>query len=173
MNSHFSGLPREDIIVIIAVIIAAVTHKGKYQRCGHFPRFWKAWAVKDDSRSQHQPFCSQKPGFRCSSLDSTLPFAPAQRKSNITTTHTCQPAIQLQQCPHRWAHLRGESTQLCYCTVSLQLYLTTHKTDASLSCCTRAAKWNGSQQPILATKFFITPAQILVFVFQWAGKWKT
>ena len=28
INSHFSGLPREDIIIII---ITAVTHKGKYQ----------------------------------------------------------------------------------------------------------------------------------------------
>lgn len=97
---------------------------------------------------------------------------PTERQSNSTMTHTCQPAIQLQQSPQEWAHPCGESTRLCYHTMFLQLYLTARKTDASLSCCTPATKRNGSQQPILATKFLITPGQMFTFVF-WGGKWKT
>lgn len=113
-----------------------MTHKGKSQQYGHLPRFWKAWAVDYDRGSQHQPFCSQKPGSRAAPW-TAHDLCSRTEQSNSTTAHTCQPTTRLQQCQCRWAQPRGESTRLCYCTVSLQLDLTAHKTDASFSCSTQ------------------------------------
>lgn len=112
--------------------------------------------------SNHSPRKSL--GFHAASWTAHCLSLTTQRQSNNTTTHTCQlqhsgtacqPASPRQQCHHRWAQPCGEITRLCYCTVSLQMYLTAHKTESSLSCWTLAAKRKGSQQPVLATEFLL------------------